>query len=86
MLGLAPVDLDKDLGAAPTILNQFRNSTQLGPMEMTAWDRALLHALYSTPQKSKTQVSEIQTAMLKDIAAKAGNQVASAVSVKGVES
>jgi hypothetical protein len=43
------------------------------PMEMTAWDRALLHALYSTPQRNKMQLSEMQTVAFKDITAKAQN-------------
>jgi hypothetical protein len=42
-------------------------------MEMTVWDKALLHALYSTPQRSKAQLSEMQTAMLNEITVKPQN-------------
>ena len=73
IVGLAQIDLDKDLGRSPTILNVFKDSDELRPMDMTPWDRALLHALYSTPQRNKMQLSEMQTAMLNEITAKAEN-------------
>jgi hypothetical protein len=73
MIGLAQIDLDKDLGEAPTILSLFKRSAESRPLEMTVWDRALLHALYSTPQRNKMQLSEMQTVALRDIAAKAQN-------------
>jgi hypothetical protein len=71
LTGLAQTDLEKDLGNAPTILNVFRDPGDARPMEMTVWDKALLHALYSTTQRSKAQLSEMQTSMLNDITAKA---------------
>jgi hypothetical protein len=37
---------------------------------MTAWDRAMLQALYTTPQRSKVQLSQMETATLKLIAAR----------------
>lgn len=73
MIGLAQVNLDKDLGEAPTILNVFRDTGESRPKEMTAWDKALLHALYGTPQRNKMQLSEMQTAALNEITAKAQN-------------
>jgi hypothetical protein len=73
MIGLAQIDLDKDLGDAPTILNVFKDPDESRPKEMTVWDEALLHALYSTPQRNKMQLSEMQTAAFKDITAKAQN-------------
>ena len=42
-------------------------------MEMTVWDKALLHALHSMPQRGKAQLSEMQTAMRNDITAEAQN-------------
>jgi len=69
MIGLAEVDLDKDLGDAPTILSLFRNPAGSRPLEMTPWDRALLHALYNTSHKDKMQLSEMQTAALNEIVA-----------------
>ncbi len=68
MIGLAEIDLDKNRGDAPTILSLFRGSGQSRPGEMTAWDKALLHALYSTSQRSKMQMSQIQTTALNEIA------------------
>jgi len=67
VIGLAQINLDKDLGDAPTILSIFRGSEVSRPKEMTEWDKALLHALYSTPQRSKMQISAMQTAALKEI-------------------
>jgi hypothetical protein len=46
----------------------FRASEDTRPKEMTVWDKALLHALYTTPQKNRMQLSEMQTAALNDIA------------------
>jgi hypothetical protein len=68
IIGLAQINLDKDMGEAPTILNVFKESGESRPTEMTPWDKALLHALYSTPQRNKMQLSEMQTAALHQIA------------------
>jgi len=40
---------------------------------MTAWDKALLHALYRTPQNSKKQLAEVRTEALNEITANATN-------------
>ena len=71
MIGLAQVNLDKDLADAPSILNVFKDSDEASPQEMTAWDKALLHALYNTPQRNKMQLSEMQSAAFREITAKA---------------
>jgi hypothetical protein len=68
VVGLAQTNLDQDLGAAPTILNLFRGEDGARPTEMTLWDRALLHALYSTPHHDRLQLSEMQTVALTQIA------------------
>lgn len=73
LAGFAQVDLDRDLTNAPTILNLFRAPPSTRPQELTAWDKALLHALYSTPQRNKTQLSEMQAVVFTDITAKARN-------------
>lgn len=73
LIGLAQIDLDRDLGEAPSILKVFSAANAQPPLEMTAWDRALLHALYSTPQKGVVQLSQMQTAAFNDITAKAKN-------------
>jgi hypothetical protein len=72
LVGLAQINFEKQPGDVPTILRLFESSVSR-PTEMTAWDRALLHALYSTSQTSIMQISQMQTAALKDIAPKSLN-------------
>ena len=68
LTGLAQISLDKPLGdAPPTILKLFAANNDARPTEMTAWDRALLHGLYSTDQTSRMQKSQIETVALRDI-------------------
>ena len=73
LIGLAQINLDKEIGQAPSILKVFNATESSPPLEMTVWDRALLHALYSTPQNSVMQLSKMQTVAFKDITAKAQN-------------
>jgi hypothetical protein len=67
VIGLAQINLDKPLGDAPTILKLFSSSNDTRPTEMTLWDRALLHGLYSTRPTDRVQRSQIQTVAFKDI-------------------
>jgi hypothetical protein len=67
LIGFAQINLDKDPGQAPSILKVFSASGAAPPVEMTDWDRALLRALYSTPQRDMMQRSEMETAMFKEI-------------------
>jgi hypothetical protein len=73
LAGLAQINFEKQPGDVPTILRLFESSGESRPTEMTVWDRALLHALYSTSQASIMQISQMQTAALKDIAPKSPN-------------
>jgi hypothetical protein len=73
LVGLAQINFEKQPGDVPTILRLFESSAESRPPEMTVWDRALLHALYSTSQTSVMQISQMQTAALKDIAPKSEN-------------
>lgn len=73
MVSLAQIDLDKSLGIAPSILKIFNPEETSPPLELTAWDRALLSALYSTSQKSRLQVSEMQAAVFKELAAQSAH-------------
>jgi hypothetical protein len=66
MVGLAQVDLDGNWGDAPTVLRLFSNSADVAAQRMSAWDRSFLKALYSTPQKSRFQRSEIARSMVRD--------------------
>jgi hypothetical protein len=73
LVGLAQINFEKQPGDVPTILRLFESSIESRPPEMTVWDRALLHALYSTSQTSVMQISQMQTAALKDIAPQSPN-------------
>ncbi len=73
VIGLAQINLDKPLGNAPTILKLFGAPEDARPAEMTVWDKALLHGLYSTNPTDRVQTSQIQAVALKDITAKAQN-------------
>jgi hypothetical protein len=66
MVGLAKVDLDGEWGDAPTVLRLFSTSVHADALRMSAWDRSFLKALYSTPQESRFQRSEIGRAMVRD--------------------
>jgi hypothetical protein len=59
MVGLAEIDLDKDVGTIPSILTLFRGNAQPRPEALTVWDRSLLHAVYNSRQKDRMQFSEI---------------------------
>ena len=73
LVGLAQINFEKQPGDVPTILRLFASSGESRPKEMTAWDRALLRALYSTSQTNVMQISQMQAAALKDIAPKLQN-------------
>ncbi|MHB8477069.1 MAG: hypothetical protein ACYDBZ_12380 [Steroidobacteraceae bacterium] len=64
LVGLAQINLDRDLGHAPSILNVFHPSETAPPQALTTWDKALLFALYNTQQGSPMQLSNMQTAAL----------------------
>lgn len=66
---LAEINPDRDVGEAPTILRLFSEQQGSPPQGLTAWDQALLHAVYSSKQKDRLQLSEIQTATLDAIVA-----------------
>jgi hypothetical protein len=68
LVGFAQVNLDKEPAQGPSILKVFSSDGSPAP-EMTLWDRALLHALYTTPQRDLMQLSEIETVMLRDVSA-----------------
>jgi hypothetical protein len=70
LVGLAQINFEKKPVDAPTILRLFEGSKESRPTEMTVWDKALLRALYSTSQTDAMQVSQMQSAALKDIAPK----------------
>jgi hypothetical protein len=61
VVGLAEIDLDKDLGDAPTILHLFRTRGQSFDGDLSVWDQAFLKSLYDTPQESMFQLSKMTT-------------------------
>lgn len=67
LTGLTEIDLDADLGNAPTILRLFAASADAQPPGLTAWDQAFLSAMYHTAQKDKMQLSVIETRVVKDL-------------------
>ena len=68
LLGLAQINLDTDLGPAPSILNLFHATATSHPSELTPWDRALLFALYSAPQGDRMQHSKMRSLAVNYIA------------------
>lgn len=67
MVGLAQIQPHARPGAAPSILSLFEDRTD-PPKSMSAWDQALLYALYQTRQSSPLQVSLIERRMVSRIA------------------
>jgi hypothetical protein len=52
--GLTRVDLDADLGSAPSILQLFAASGENQPSGLSSWDAAFLKALYQSNPTSRT--------------------------------
>jgi hypothetical protein len=59
MVGLAEVNLDNDLGDAPTILHLFGANAEARKPGLTSWDQAVLYSLYNMPRKDVLQVDEM---------------------------
>lgn len=58
MMGLSNIDIDVDVGDAPSILQLFSPARSIAP-GLSDWDRAYLTALYQTDQSSRSQRFEI---------------------------
>ncbi len=69
MISLVEINPDKGVGEAPSILKVFAEQESAPPQGLSIWDQALLHAVYTTSQKDRAQLSEIQTATLDAIVA-----------------
>ena len=70
LISLVEINPDKDVGDAPSILKVFgEQNSSPPPQGLSLWDQALLHAIYTTTQKERMQLSEIQTATLDAIVA-----------------
>jgi hypothetical protein len=68
LVGLADIDLDAEIGDAPTILRLFAASAVAAPSGLTIWDQAFLRALYHADQSSTTERSQIAVRMAQDVA------------------
>jgi hypothetical protein len=66
--GLTSVDLDADLGDAPSIMRLFTAAPLARPNSLSAWDSAFLEELYHTSQMARHQRVEIAKRMLVDVA------------------
>jgi hypothetical protein len=66
MVGLLEVNLNADLGRAPSVLHLFEAPERT--TGLSAWDQAFLKALYQTDQSSRSQVAAIAESMMQDLA------------------
>jgi hypothetical protein len=67
MAGLTNVDLDADLGDAPSILRLFAPLTEGQPPGLSRWDTAFLKALYQSDQTSRARRFDIEARVMHDI-------------------
>jgi hypothetical protein len=67
MAGLTNVDLDADLGDAPSILRLFAPFTEGQPSGLSPWDTAFLKALYQSDQTSRARRFDIEERVMHDI-------------------
>jgi hypothetical protein len=68
LIALAQIRLDKDPGAAPTILRLFTDANESRPQGLSRWDSAFLKSLYNTYPDNVVQISQMQTKMLEYLA------------------
>lgn len=66
MTVLTEFDLDADLGDAPTILRVFGAAEP--EQDLSAWDLALLKALYATPQELRMQRQVVTSRVAREVA------------------
>lgn len=66
MAGLSNVDLDADIGNAPSILQLFAASGDR-PDGLSLWDTAFLKALYQSDQTSRSQRHEIAERVIREV-------------------
>jgi hypothetical protein len=66
MTGLSNVDLDADIGSAPSILRLFISSST-PPAGLSPWDAAFIRALYQSDQASRSQRGDIAERVMNEI-------------------
>jgi hypothetical protein len=67
MIGLAEINLDKEVLAAPSVLRLFSEAGGAPADGMSLWDQVLLKSLYATRPTDVQQISAIETQMVSDI-------------------
>ena len=67
LAGLAEVNLDADVGSAPSIMKLFRDAPD-PPHGLSSFDQAFLASLYRADQSSVMQESAMKRIMLESIA------------------
>jgi hypothetical protein len=67
MAGLANVNLEADLGSAPSVLRLFAASRDGQPSGLSRWDAAFLRALYQSNQTSRTRRFDIAERVVHDL-------------------
>jgi hypothetical protein len=68
IVGLAEIKPDLRVSDTPSILQLFSSSGTPAPMGLSKWDEAFLKGLYHTEHLDRTQIGEIKTAMVQEIA------------------
>lgn len=68
LTGLAELNPDAQVGAAPSILRLFDGPPGEAPASLSNWDQAFLAALYGSDQDYLKQRAQIASRMLKDVA------------------
>lgn len=68
LVGLAEIRADAAVGSAPSILRLFSSSPADRPAGLSAWDAALLKALYRAAATSRTQRPQIEQSIVQDVA------------------
>ena len=67
MAGLTNVNLEADLGSAPSVLRLFSASLEKQSLGLSRWDAAFIKALYHTNQASRTRRFEIAERVVHDL-------------------
>jgi hypothetical protein len=68
MVGLAEINMDKEIDNAPSVLRLFSEAGGAPTEGMSSWDQALLRSLYGTRAEDGNQTSSMETQMLDSVA------------------
>jgi hypothetical protein len=67
MVGLAEINMDKEIITAPSVLRLFSGAGDSPADGMSLWDRALLKSLYASRATDVMQISGMETQMVDSI-------------------